>query len=131
VGQTIAVSVTFSAGVSVTGTPQLLLATGGSGHTANYISGSGSPTLIFNYTVQAGDTSADLDAFGTTALSLNGGTIRSTSGAVAATLTLPTPGTAGSLGANKAIVLDTTAPAAPTAPAMDTASDKGSSSSEG
>jgi hypothetical protein len=131
VGQTIAVSVTFSAGVSVTGTPQLLLATGGSGHTANYISGSGSPTLIFNYTVQAGDTSADLDAFGTTALSLNGGTIRSTSGAVAATLTLPTPGTAGSLGANKAIVLDTTAPAAPTAPAMDTASDKGSSSSDG
>ena len=131
VGQTLALTVTFSAAVTVTGTPQLLLATGGNGHTANYISGSGTTTLSFNYTVQAGDTSSDLDAFSTTALSLNGGTILATAGGTAATLALPTPGTAGSLGANKSIVLDTTAPAAPTAPAMDVTSDKGSSSSDG
>lgn len=130
IGQLLTLTVTFSAAVTVTGTPQLLLATGGSGHTANYTGGSGSNTLSFSYTVQAGDTSADLDAFSTTALSLNGGTILVAGGA-AATLALPTPGTAGSLGYSKNIVLDTTAPAAPTAPAMDVASDKGSSSSDG
>lgn len=131
VGQTVALTVTFSAAVTVTGTPQLLLATGGSGHTASYSSGSGTSTITFDYTVQAGDTSADLDTFSTTALSLNGGTILAAAGGAAATLTLPAPGTAGSLGGNKNIVLDTTAPVAPTAPVMNVASDSGSSNSDG
>ena len=130
-GSTIDVSLTFSEAVSVTGTPQLLLASGGSGRYVNYSNGSGTNTLHFNYTVQAGDTSADLDTSSTTALSLNGGTIRSTSGAIAATLTLPTPGAAGSLGANKSIVIDTTVPAAPASPVMNTSSDSGSSSLDG
>lgn len=49
---------------------------------------------------------ADLDYISTVALALNGGTIRDVA-TNDATLTLATPGTAGSLGANKAIALDT------------------------
>src|SRR5205085_990501 len=61
------------------------------------------------YTVAAGDTSADLDYVGTGSLALNGGTIRDAA-LNAATLTLASPGAAGSLGANKNLVVDTTAP---------------------
>ena len=55
--QTIHVLVNFSEPVTVTGTPQLLLETGTTDQTADYVSGSGSQTLVFDYTVQAGDTS--------------------------------------------------------------------------
>ncbi|MGH3659699.1 MAG: Ig-like domain-containing protein, partial [Micromonosporaceae bacterium] len=75
----------------------------------NYTSGSGTSTLTFNYTVGAGETSADLDYASTAALALNGGTIGDAAGNPA-TLTLPAPGAANSLGANKAIVIDTTSP---------------------
>ena len=109
VGQVVPVTVTFSEVVTVTGTPQLTLETGTTDRTVNYTSGSGTNTLTFNYTVQAGDTSADLDYTSTTALALNGGTIKDAA-TNDATLTLATPGAAGSLGANKAIVIDTTAP---------------------
>ncbi|WP_157716581.1 hypothetical protein, partial [Roseivirga ehrenbergii] len=72
--------------------------------TVNYSSGSGSNTLIFNYTVQSGDVSADLDYVATNSLTLNGGTIKDSPGNDA-TLTLATPGAANSLGANKALVI--------------------------
>ena len=110
-GQVVPVQVTFSENVTVSGTPQLTLSTGSPATTAvDYVSGSGTATLIFNYTVVAGNTSADLDYAATTSLALNGGTI--TDAALNdATLTLATPGAAGSLGANKDIVIDTTAPA--------------------
>ena len=111
VGDTISIQVGFDAAVTVTGTPQLTLATGGAGRAVNYASGSTTDTLTFTYTVQAGDSSTDLDIFSTGALSLNGGGITQTVGGTAATLTLPTPGTAGSLGANKALVVDGIAPA--------------------
>jgi hypothetical protein len=93
----------------VTGTPQLTLETGATDRVVDYVSGSGTSTLIFNYTVQAGDSSTDLDYVSMTALSLHGGTI-SDAALNAAILTLAAPGTTGSLGANKAIVIDTTAP---------------------
>lgn len=80
--------------------------------------------------MQAGDTSADLDYTATTALALNGGTIVATTGGATAVLVLPAPGAAGSLGANKAIVIDTTAPGAPSEPDLVNASDLGSSSSD-
>ncbi len=106
-GAVIPITVTFSEAVTVTGTPQLTLETGPTDRVINYVSGSGTNTLTFNYTVQAGDSSADLDYVATTALALNGGTI--TDAALnAATLTLAAPGAAGSLGANKALVIDTT-----------------------
>ncbi|MDD3342128.1 MAG: DUF4347 domain-containing protein, partial [Sulfurospirillaceae bacterium] len=128
-GDVITISVAFSEAVTVSGTPQLTLETGTIDRTINYTSGSTTDTLIFSYTVQAGDTSADLDYMSTTALALNGGTIVSTSSGTTASLTLATPGTATSLGANKAIVIDTTAPAAPTLD-LSSGSDTGSSNSD-
>ena len=109
VGAVIPVQVVFSEPVTVTGTPQLTLETGASDAVVTYSSGSGTSTLTFNYTVAAGHTSADLDYTSTTALALNGGTIRDAA-ANNAVLTLAAPGAAGSLGANKNIVIDTGAP---------------------
>ncbi len=100
----IAITVQFSSNVNVTGSPTLLLETGTTDHTASYSSGSGSNILTFNYTVQNGDVSADLDYVNTNSLSLNGGTIV---GAVGdADLTLPEPGAANSLAANKDLVIN-------------------------
>ena len=102
VAAVISIRITFSNAVTVTGTPMLALDSGG---TALYSSGSGTATLTFTYTVGAGENSAHLDAVSTSALSLNGGSIIGT-GSLAAALTLPAPGSAGSLGANKSIVID-------------------------
>src|SRR5207247_2165848 len=108
-GDPISVQVNFSEAVTVTGTPQLTLETGTTDEAVDYASGSGTSTLTFTYTVQAGDTSADLDYVATTSLALNGGTIRDAA-LNNGTLTLAAPGAANSLGANKALVIDTTAP---------------------
>ena len=105
VNDVIPIQLNFSESVTVTGAPQLTLETGQTDRTANYISGTGTSTLTFNYVVQAGDNTADLDYIGANALTLNGGTIRNATGNNA-TLTLFTPGTAGSLGANKNIFID-------------------------
>ena len=106
IGASIVITVRFSDTVVVTGTPLLALNSGG---TASYTSGSGTNTLTFTYTVAAGQNSAHLDYTSANALSLNGGTIED-SLANPATLTLPAPGSAGSLGGNKSIVIDSTAP---------------------
>ena len=107
-GDTIHVTIQFSESVTVTGTPRLQLETGTTDEFANYVSGSGTNTLTFDYAVVSGDASNDLDYTSTGALTLNGGTIKDAAGNNA-TLTLPAPGAAGSLGANKNIVIDTTA----------------------
>jgi hypothetical protein len=104
-GNTISIQVTFSEPVFVIGAPTLTLETGPVDRNAVYSSGSGSAILTFNYTVQAGDTTPDLDYINTAALALAGGIIRDLAGNNA-TLTLPAPAAAGSLGANKAIVID-------------------------
>jgi hypothetical protein len=109
VGSVIKILVPFSEAVTVTGNPTLLLQTGDTQRSAIYSEGSGSPILSFTYTVQAGDTSADLDVASTTALQLNGGTIKDGFGDNA-TLTLPTPGGTGSLAANADLVIDALAP---------------------
>src|SRR5439155_1044400 len=106
IGALIPITVTFSELVNVTGSPLLALNSGGS---ATYASGSGSGILTFNYTVAAGHSSADLDYSSTSALTLNGGTIRDVA-TNNATLTLATPGAAGSIGFNKNIVVDGVAP---------------------
>jgi len=103
------VEVSFDEPVIVSGVPQLTLDTGSDDRTINYVSGSGSSTLLFNYTVQSGDASGDLDYTSTSALALNSGSINAGVGN-AAKLTLPSPGTAGSLGANKGLVIDTVPP---------------------
>jgi len=107
--QTIAITVTFNEPVTVTGTPQLTLETGGTDAVVDYVSGSGTSTLVFNYTISAGQTSADLDYASTGALTLNSGTITDIIGN-AADLGLPTPGAAESLADNKALVVDTSPP---------------------
>jgi len=103
-GAVIPITITFSEAVIVTGTPQLTLETGAIDRAVDYTGGSGTPTLTFTYTIQPGDSSADLDYVSSTALALNGGTIRDPS-TNDATLTLPASGTPGSLGANKEIVI--------------------------
>jgi hypothetical protein len=104
-GAVIPVTVTFNDAVTVTGNPQLALNAGG-GAAATYVSGSGTNTMTFNYTVASGQSSADLDYTSTTALTLSGGTIVDTASALAADLTLAAPGAVGSLGASKNIVVD-------------------------
>jgi cyclophilin family peptidyl-prolyl cis-trans isomerase len=102
-GTAISITVTFSKPVTVTGTPQLSL-NAGTGAVASYTTGSGTSTLTFTYTVATGDASSDLDYASTTALGLNGGTIKDALGN-AATLTLPTIGADGL--AAKNITIDT------------------------
>jgi hypothetical protein len=82
------------------------LETGTTDQSATYASGSGTDTLVFNYTVQEGDTATDLAYASDTALS---GTIK-TAENVDAYLTLPTIGYTGSLDYAKAFALDTTVP---------------------
>jgi large repetitive protein len=107
VGAVIPITVTFDKPVTVTGTPLLALNTGATG---SYASGSGSTTLTFNYTVGVGQSTADLDYSSTTPINLNGGAINDALSGAVASLTLPAPGSAGSLGANKNIVIDATPP---------------------
>lgn len=120
IGDVITVTVRFDSAVNVTGTPTLTLETGTTDRVLNYLSGSGTDTLSFSYTVQAGDSSADLDYASSSALSLNGGTIKDGANQNAI-LTLPSPGAAGSLGANKALVVDGVRPAATSITLSDTA----------
>jgi hypothetical protein len=100
----ISIQVNFSKTVNVTGTPKLALNSGG---TAAYSSGTGTSSLTFSYTVAAPQSTTALDAYSATSLTLNGGTITDAA-TVAANLTLPTPGGAGSLSANATIVVNTT-----------------------
>jgi len=110
-GDTIVVVVTFDQEVTYTGTPQLTLETGTTDRVLNLVNTLPINSIYFNYLVQAGDTSADLDYISTSALALNGGTIRNSEN-TNAVLTLPTPGAAGSLAANAAIRIDTAGPTA-------------------
>ncbi|GIQ76412.1 Ig-like domain-containing protein [Bradyrhizobium sp. RD5-C2] len=73
-GKVVTITVNFSNTVSVTGVPELLL---NDGKAAIYVSGSGSQALVFSYTVQAGDSTSDLQV---QSLSLNGGSIKDPGG---------------------------------------------------
>lgn len=111
-GEVFDIQVVFSEVVIVNtggGSPTLTLETGATDRAAALISGSGSATLVFRYTVQEGDGSSDLDYTTTTALALNGGIIQDGDSNNAA-LTLPSPAAAGSLGANKALVINPLTP---------------------
>jgi hypothetical protein len=107
VGDHVQITVKFSGAVNATGAPRLALNSGG---TANYLSGSGTDTLVFDYVVGLGQSAADLDYASATALTLNGGTIKDAVDNSDASLILPAPGGTGSLGAAANIVIDTSAP---------------------
>ena len=99
----------ISSRTSGTNTPKITMETGVTDSAAYYVSGTGTATILFQYVIQSGDSSNDLDYISTSALEENGGTIRDVN-FNDAILTLPTPGTAGSLAANKALVIDGIAP---------------------
>lgn len=107
-GSTVDVMVEFDKPVQVSGAPVLRLATGGSDNAAP-VAGGSSNNLIFRYTVKAGDAATDLDYVSTTALELAGGRITDMFNQPAV-LTLPAPGSAGSLAFNSDVVLDNVPP---------------------
>jgi hypothetical protein len=109
IGDTINIQVDFDKPVDVTGTPQLTLETGATDRTINYVGGTGTSELTFQYIVQAGDLAPDLD-YKNSAIALNGGTIKAHMSTQDADVTLYAPGTGGSLASNKAIVIDGVVP---------------------
>ena len=104
-GDIISVNVAFSEDVNVTGIPTLTLETGTSDAVVNYTSKSASNILKFDYTIEAGHSSNDLDYVASNSLELSSGTIKDTSLNVA-NLTLASPAATGSLGANKDLVIN-------------------------
>lgn len=112
IGDEVLISMTWDQVVNVDlggGSPSLLLETGLVDREAVYVSGSGSNTLVFKYTVQAGDLSADLDFQSTAALQLNGAAISNNTSDLVV-LTLPTVGGVDSLGGRSNIVVDGVVP---------------------
>lgn len=108
-GDTIAIQVVFDEPVYVNlgaGTATLTLETGTTDAIVNYSSGSGTNTLVFSYTVAAGEESLDLDYISSAALVLTGGATIQDAVSIDANIVLPTPGAAGSLAANKALIVD-------------------------
>jgi photosystem II stability/assembly factor-like uncharacterized protein len=80
-GDNVSVTATFSKNVPVTGTPQLTLAVGDDNQTATYASsGNGGTTLVFKYTIQAGDNDTNGISIRANALALDNGTIRDLAG---------------------------------------------------
>jgi hypothetical protein len=87
--------------VFVNGTPRLALDIGGTTVFANYVAGSGTGTLVFQYRVQAGDN--DADGIAITGLAANGATLRDAAGN-AMNLAL------NNVGDTHNVIVDTTAP---------------------
>ena len=85
-GETVEVVIGFSGPVTVTGSPQVALTVGAETRHAT-LSGWGSHSLYFDYTVQDADRDEDGIAIAANALLLNGGTIRSADGTTDADLT--------------------------------------------
>ena len=77
-GESIAITVTFNAAVTVTGTPRFALDLGGETRHAAYASGSGTEELVFSYTVAGGDADSDGISWAAGSLALDGGAIRFT-----------------------------------------------------
>ena len=111
VGDTINVTINFSQTVYVTGYPTITLETGPTDRTI-FCSGSGSEfstsSLSCSYKVQVGDRSSDLDYQSTGAILFNqsGQKIALTAGGTALSVSLPAPGSSGSLSSSKALVVD-------------------------
>ncbi|GAB3332649.1 hypothetical protein GCM10027429_12250 [Marivirga atlantica] len=104
INQNLDFTVNFNENVDVVttgGTPQLAITIGSTTRQATYISGSGSSSLVFRYTVQSGDQDADGISIGT--LAANGGSIRDAFG-TDANLTL------NGVGNTTGILVDATGP---------------------
>ncbi len=100
VGDQIDIAIQFSENVTVTGTPTLTMRYSSTlTSNINYTSGSGTNTLVFRFTGTSATSTSDLDYAAPNSLT---GTIKNAA-LEQAVLTLPAPGSSGSLGANKAI----------------------------
>lgn len=73
-------TVLFDELVNVSGEPRLELLVGATTKYANYVSGSGSSSLIFRYTISPGDEDTDGLSFSSHAIDLNSGSIADTLG---------------------------------------------------
>ena len=111
-GDTLNISIVFNENVIVAGIPQLTLETGTTDAVVDYLSGSGSTTIIFRYIVASGNVNTDLAYVSTSALGLNNGSIKDAAGN-SAVLTLPAPGTSYSLSSNMALNVEGVLPAIP------------------
>lgn len=100
-GDALDFTVSWSTNMAVTGTPQLAITLDGVTRYASYFDSPTGTTTRFRYVVQAGDTDADGIVIGV--LGLNGGSIKSTGGAVAA-LAL------NSVGSTVGVLVDSNAP---------------------
>jgi len=108
-GVVIPVSVVFSEAVAVAGGPPTLTLNIDGGYAVDYTSVSGD-TLVFEYTVQAGQNQVNLDYVDTNSLLPGGGSIRDAAGNDADRI-LASPGTVGSLSNAKNLDVDTATPA--------------------
>lgn len=83
IGQTINITAVFDQAVTVTGTPRIPITfnTGGPGY-ANYVSGSGTTSLVFSLTVTSGTDDSDGVVI-TSPFELNGGTIKNSTNVAA------------------------------------------------
>ena len=103
VGDTVQVTVTMSEATTVGGTPRIALNVGGTTVQANYLSGSGSTNLVFQYTVQAGNTDANGISIAANSLQANGGSLTDAAGNAAVL-------THSAVADNASFLVDTTAP---------------------
>jgi uncharacterized OB-fold protein len=105
-GDTVSVTVTISETIDVDtsgGTPRIALNIGDNTVFADYASGSGSTSLIFEYTIQPGDTDSNGISIPPNSLEPNGGALTGTAGDAADL-------GHGAVPSNPSFVVDTTAP---------------------
>ncbi len=111
-GQVISIQVHTSKVVYVSGNPRISMNVNQPNRFAEYVSGSGTQVLNFDFTIQAGDISSDLDYDNIGMLILNSGQIVDHPSFIGNLLstTLPTVNSAQSVGGSKNIIVDTIAP---------------------
>ena len=80
IGDTLLINVGFNEAVTVTGTPQLTVETGSTDAILNYISGTGSGSLNFQYIISNGHVNSDLDYVSNSSLALNSGSVKDAAG---------------------------------------------------
>ena len=109
-GQTVLIEIEFSAPVKVVGSPELLLNVGPGRTAVAEHNGTYGRIALFEYAVEAGHRSFDLDYSGIDALNASGAMILAASGENVVNLTLPVPGTRGSLSQTSDVYIFTTDP---------------------